>query len=154
MHHNNLFSVGINGRLLGYFRGSRGIRQGYPLSPYLFGIVMNVLSKKLYDAATNGRFSYHPNCQQSGLTCLCFPDGMLIFSDGSTSSIQGILVVLQEFKQLSNLAVSAEKSCFFSSGLTKEKRIKSKISLAFLLVLCQSAILGTHSAQINCHNQL
>lgn len=65
------YSVGINGRLHGYFKGTKGLRQEDPLSPYLFGLVMNTLSHKLNAGAQSGRFGYHPRCQESGLTHLC-----------------------------------------------------------------------------------
>lgn len=32
------FSIKVNGRLEGFFKGARGIRQGNPLSPYMFVI--------------------------------------------------------------------------------------------------------------------
>ncbi|XP_039032920.1 uncharacterized protein LOC120168183 [Hibiscus syriacus] len=47
------YSIALNGSLVGYFRGVRGVRQGGPLSPYLFVIVMNVLSRLLDVAAKN-----------------------------------------------------------------------------------------------------
>lgn len=47
------YSIVINGGLEGYFRGEKGIREGDPLSPYLFVIVMNVLSSFLDLAAEN-----------------------------------------------------------------------------------------------------
>ena len=115
------FSVGINGSLHGFFRGTKGIRQGDPLSPYLFGLAMNVLSHMLNKAALEGRIGYHPRCKESALTHLCFADDLLIFSDGSPASVQGILQVLSDFQYLSGLAISPQKSCFFPAALSSSE---------------------------------
>lgn len=38
------FSVSVNGTLAGYFQGKKGVRQGDPLSPYIFVMTMEVLT--------------------------------------------------------------------------------------------------------------
>lgn len=102
----------------GHFRGKGGLRQGDPLSPYLFVIALNCLSLLLDKAAGESRFNYRFNCDKTKLTHLCFADDLLIFIDGSLSSVQAVLQVLREFELLSGLAVSVHKTCFFSSGLS------------------------------------
>lgn len=44
------YSIVLNGSSFGYFKCGRGIRQGDPISPYIFFICMEVLSRLLNQA--------------------------------------------------------------------------------------------------------
>lgn len=115
------FTLGYNGAVHGFFKGRRGLRQGDPLSPYLFVIALNNLSLMLSNAARDLKIKYHHRCEAAKLTHLCFADDLLIFMDGSIESLQAVLQVLREFELRSGLAISIQKSSFFSSGLTDDE---------------------------------
>lgn len=78
------FSVSVNGELEGFFSiFRRGMRKGCSLSPYLFVIVSNVLSKLLNSFVLNRRIGYHPSCMPLKLTHLSFADDIMVFTNGS-----------------------------------------------------------------------
>ncbi|PKI62164.1 hypothetical protein CRG98_017537 [Punica granatum] len=66
------FSVAINGSLAGYFPGQRGVRQGHPLSPYLFVIAMEVFSQIMDLAVIEGKVGYHPRCRVQLINSVLF----------------------------------------------------------------------------------
>lgn len=48
------YSILINGKPKGYIQASKGITQGYPLSPFLFVIAMDYLSRLIDKAQQEG----------------------------------------------------------------------------------------------------
>ena len=111
-----VFSVVVNGSLEGFFTSARGIRQGCSLSPYLYVILNNVLSKFLNKAAEAGEFAYHPQCQGVKLTHLSFADDILVFTNGTSESLLGIMEVMRRFAAMSGLHINAAKSSIYVTG--------------------------------------
>ena len=79
------FSILINGSPSDFFGSSRGLRQGDPLSPLLFDIVMEALSHMLDVAASAGQFSGFSVGSTAGpsmmVSHLLFANNTLIFCD-------------------------------------------------------------------------
>ncbi|XP_033143356.1 uncharacterized protein LOC103862645 [Brassica rapa] len=118
------FSLSINGVTAGYFKGRTGLRQGDPLSPVLFVLVMNVLSIMLDNVAKAGIFDYHPGCSHIQLTHLAFADDLLIFSDGSEKSLAGVVSILSQFEKLSGLAIRRKLNGWLHRRLSLAGRLR------------------------------
>ncbi|XP_052623755.1 uncharacterized protein LOC128129116 [Lactuca sativa] len=117
------FMLNFNCEDHGYFEGKRGLRQGDPLSPYLFTIVMevfNIILGKLIDESQN--FKFHSKCMALNISHLCFPDDLLVFSYGNGNSVRIIRDALDEFKKVSGLKVSMEKSQIYFSCVKPNMR--------------------------------
>lgn len=82
---------------------------------------MNYLSLMPSKAAAENRIKYHSQCSEMKLTHLSFADDLLIFIDGSISSVQNVLQVLRDFELHSGLAVSFQKTSFYASGLSEQE---------------------------------
>ncbi|XP_071687999.1 uncharacterized protein [Rutidosis leptorrhynchoides] len=112
------YSININGDLHDYFPGKRGLRQGDPLSPYLFTLIMEALSLMLIRRASNGDdFRYHPKCEQLKLINLCFADDLFLFAAADLNSVEVIRDALEEFKACSGLTLSLPKSTAFFANV-------------------------------------
>ncbi|XP_010495645.1 PREDICTED: uncharacterized protein LOC104772766 [Camelina sativa] len=125
------FSLAINGELVGFFPGKKGLRQGDPLSSLLFVLALDVLSKKLDKIAMNQSFGPHPLCLAPLITHLSFTNHMLIFFDGQEASLEGILAILEDFKQESGLGINRDKTALFLDGenLEENKLIADRAGL-------------------------
>lgn len=111
------FSVNINGSLCGYLNGTKGMRQGDPLSPSLFVIAMEALARILERKYADGSIGYHPKAKDMAISSLAFADDLMIFYDGKPSSLSQIIDVLSEFKLLSGLHINRDKSAIYFAGL-------------------------------------
>ena len=120
------FSVSINGELAGFFASKRGLRQGDPLSSFLFILAIEAFSRSLAVAANRQGFQFHPRCKEINLTHLCFADDMFLFSSGTHSSVQVFMDELNRFACFSGLQVNKQKSAIFLAGVSDD--VKNNIS--------------------------
>ncbi|KAJ9536716.1 hypothetical protein OSB04_un000101 [Centaurea solstitialis] len=112
------FSIMVNGDSHGFFKGERGIRQGCPLSPYLFTLVMEAFSAIfMHKVMTDQRFAFHRGCEGLSLTHLCFADDLMVFARGDVGSVVVLKEVLAEFGSISGLKPSLAKSAVYFSNV-------------------------------------
>nr|GEV54699.1 RNA-directed DNA polymerase, eukaryota, reverse transcriptase zinc-binding domain protein [Tanacetum cinerariifolium] len=115
-------SIKSLGRLLGmrhgYFKGGRGLRQGDPISSYVFTMVMEVfnLTMKQYIEEIHD-FRYHWGCKQLKITHLCFADDLLVLCHGDLKSTMIVKKALDHFCSISGLNLNMGKTTVFFRNL-------------------------------------
>ncbi|KAL2237308.1 UNVERIFIED_CONTAM: hypothetical protein Sindi_0922500 [Sesamum indicum] len=115
------FSIGLNGKPHGFFTGARGLRQGDPLSPYLFVLVMEALHLGfLQRIEQDMQFTYHLKCESSKVFQLGFADDLLLFCRADFDSIRVFKEGLEWFAELSGLWLNVQKSHLIISRSAQE----------------------------------
>jgi len=114
------FTITLNGTLVGNFPGRKGLRQGDPISPYLFVLAMEGLSLLLEEITSSPQFTYHPTCKSVQLNHLCFANDLLVFSSANCNSVLAILGALGEFEKLSGLKANPSRTSIFLAGVSLE----------------------------------
>lgn len=107
---NATFSILINGATTNFFHASRGLRQGCPLSPLLFVLVMEGLSSLIHrekEAGDIHGIRLHDFLQ---LAHLLFVDDVIIFLDGSCQECSQFDKILHIFCRATGMAPNHNKS--------------------------------------------
>lgn len=103
------------------FKPTRGIRQGDPLSPYIYVICMERLTHLIEHAVQIG--AWKPmRASRNGpqLSNLAFADDLILFGEASTDQARVIMACLDQFCEMSGSKVSVAKSRVFFSRNTDD----------------------------------
>lgn len=115
------FSIALNGSIFRHFKGKRGLYQGDPLSPFLFVICLEYISRLLKINTTESNFNFHPNCTQLGITYLAFADDLMLMSRGDATSVKILIESLCDFGNCSGLKANALKLNLYTAGIIDDE---------------------------------
>lgn len=113
-----------NGEALEEFLPSRGVRQGDPLSPYLFVLCIERLFH-LVNVAVEQKLWSPIQLSRGGpkLSHLAFADDLMLFAEASLDQADIMKTILGLFCESSGQKVSMEKTrIFFSKNVSREKK--------------------------------
>ncbi|XP_075103911.1 uncharacterized protein LOC142178420 [Nicotiana tabacum] len=117
-------SIIINGSRKGFFTSSQGLKQGDPLSPSLFILAAEVLSRSLNKLHTNENFiPFSMSCRGPQVNHLAYADDIVIFSSGNTKSVNLIMKQIKNYEKASGQKVNDNKNFFLTSPRTSAFRI-------------------------------
>eukprot|EP00253_Pinus_taeda_P008165 PITA_08165 len=116
------FAVLINGAASPFFKGQRGLRQGCPLSPLLFLLVAEGLSRLLMEAKREGLIKGLEVAVNLFISHLLFVDDILLFTNGSLNEVKELKVILDIFMKATGMQINFRKSHFIFEGFNRNER--------------------------------
>lgn len=125
------YSILLNGDAQGMITPTRGIRQGDPLSPYIFILCSEVLSGLCFVAQRQGRLAgvrIARGCPR--INHLLFADDTIFFVKTSPASVEALKEILRKYESVSGQMINTNKSAItFSKKTPLEIRDRVKASL-------------------------
>eukprot|EP00253_Pinus_taeda_P003838 PITA_03838 len=108
------FSILVNGTPSKTFKASRGIRQGDPISPFLFILAAEGLGRYLKkERATNNIKGLRLWGNELPITHQQFVDDIMLFGEPTVKEVRNLKKVLDLFAKASWMEINKEKSCTF-----------------------------------------
>ncbi|RVW12452.1 LINE-1 retrotransposable element ORF2 protein [Vitis vinifera] len=122
------YAILVNGNAKGWVKAARGLRQGDPLSPFLFTIVAYVLSRMLLKAEERNLLEgFRVGRNRCRVSHLQFADDTILFASPREEEVQTLKSLLLVFGQISGLKVNLDKSNLF--GINLDQNHLSRLAL-------------------------
>ena len=113
------FEVVVNGGKFAGFKPSRGLRQGDPLSPYLFILGQEVLSRLIeHDLRLKNVAGIRTSISGPTISHVMFADDIVLFSKASKKDAENLVKILEKNCKWSGQAINRGKSGVFFSKHT------------------------------------
>ena len=125
------YKFNINGVYTRSMPAKRGVRQGDPLSPMLFVIVMEYLTRTLDLLQLNHNFNYHSKCEKLKITSLTFVDDLLLFARGDKTSVQLLMDRFRQFSASTGLKENPQKCNIFFGSVDENSKTEIKAVTGF-----------------------
>jgi uncharacterized protein involved in cysteine biosynthesis len=120
--------IKVNDQVGKIFQMLRGVRQGDPLSPILFNIVVDMLAILINRAKLVGQISgVIPNIIDDWLSILQYADDTIYFMDHNLEQAQNMKLLLAAFEQMSGIKINYHKSELFYSGEDKDNELQYEL---------------------------
>jgi len=87
------------------------------MSPLLFVIVMEYLSRLIKVATKSYSFQFHPLCKRVSVAHLSFADDLLLFYKATVDSVTYLMGAFQHFSQCWGLVENTSKSQIVMAGV-------------------------------------
>lgn len=111
---NNGHSILVNGQPNGFFKSTRGLKQGNSLSPTLFIIATEVLTRGLNSLRQYRKFiGYGLPKQSPAINHLSYADDTILFCCEDRYSVIQIMKVLKQYEDISRQLINKSKSFFY-----------------------------------------
>ena len=133
------FSVLINGVAKGLIQPQRGLRQGCPLSPYLFILCAETFSNLLKQAEAQQLIHGIKFSKELSITHLLFADDSLIFTRATREDCTNLKEIFDCYAAASGQTFNLEKSSMFFSESTRQEQIAAITAIFQLQVVSRHA---------------
>ncbi|GJW90119.1 RNA-directed DNA polymerase, eukaryota, partial [Tanacetum coccineum] len=118
--HSGMASVLLNGSPTSEFQFHCGLKQGDPLAPYLFILIMKSLHLSLSRAIEAGIFKGIKIGSSLNISHLFYADDAVFIGEWSIANLSGITHILHCFSLLSGLSINLKKSHLLGVGIRSE----------------------------------